>query len=192
MFIKKNIMIYKQVTDLIIDTLKRFKGVNYVNYKGDDLINQQNNYKTLQCWIDDISLHEFNLTTNIVKARYEIYILGFPTGESGNTILDVQDKCYDVAIYTMAYIDNNSLFQGIVSLYDFSILTLSRFSDDSSAGVKLSIVLNIPNGVNLCELDEHFNDEPYPEEPDSEIDVNNEEVGDIEIRPITLPRSRIC
>lgn len=184
-------MIYKEVTNIIIDTLKRFKGVNFVKYQGDDLNNQQNNYKTIQCYIDDISLHEFNLTTNIVKARYEIYILGFPDGESGNTVLDVQDKCYDVAIYTLAYIDTNPLFNGIVSVYDYSILTLSRYTEQSNAGVKLSLVLNIPNGVNLCELDEHFGD-PYPDEPDHEIDINEEEVGDIEINPITLPINRKC
>ena len=77
-------------------------------------------------------------------------------------------------------------------LYDYSILTLSRFSDDSSAGVKLSLVLTIPNGVNLCELDDHFNDEPYPEEPDHEIDIDDNEVGDITINPVHLPRSRQC
>lgn len=185
-------MIYKQVTDIIIGTLKRFKGVNYVRYSADDLINQQNNHKTLQCWVDDVTFHQFNLTQNICKVEYNIYILGFPTDESGSTILDIQDKCYDVALYTLAYIDNNSLFQGLVSVFDYSILTLSRFSDDSSAGVKLSLVLTIPNGVNLCELDEHFNDEPYQEEPDHEIDINNDEIGDITINPITLPRNRDC
>ena len=184
-------MIYKQVTEIIIDTLKRFKGVNFVKYQGDDLNNQQNNYKTLQCYIDDISLHEFNLETNIVKARYEIYILGFPTGESGNTVLDVQDKCYNAAIYTMAMIDNNPLFQGIVSLYDYSILTLSRYTEQSNAGVKLSIVLKIPNGVDLCQLGDMFGD-PYQEEKDDEIDIDNNEIGDIDIRPIELPCSRIC
>lgn len=184
-------MIYKQVTDIIINTLKRFKGVKYVKYQGDDLNNQQNNYNTIQCYIDDISLHQFNLTTNIVKAEYEIYILGFPDDTSGNTVLDVQDKCYDVAIYTLAYLDNNPSFQGIVSLYDYSILTLSRYSEQSNAGVKLSVVLNIPNGVNLCELDEHFG-EPYPEEKDTEITINEDEVGDITLTPIKLPKNRIC
>ncbi len=184
-------MIYKQVTEIIIDTLKRFKGVNYVKYQGDDLNNAQNNYQTIQCYVDDISLHEFNLTTNIVKANYEIYILGFPTDESGNTILDVQDKCYDVAIYTMAMIDNNSLFHNLVSVYDFSILSLSHYTDDSSAGVKLSLVLNIPNGVNLCELDDKFG-EPYQPEPDKPIDIDTDEVGEIDLKPIKLPINNRC
>lgn len=184
-------MIYKQVTDMIIDTLSRFKGVNYVRYTGDDLINQQNNHKTLQCWVDDVSFHQFNLTQNTAKVEYQIYILGFADGTSGNTVLDVQDKCYDVALYTLAYLDTKEEFRGIVSLYDYSILTLSRFTEQSNAGVKLSVVLTIPNGVNLCELDEHFG-EPYTPEPDHEIDINNDEITDIDIKPIHLPRNRNC
>ena len=176
---------------MIIDTLSRFKGVNYVKYTGDDLINQQNNYKTLQCWVDDVSFHQFNLTQNIAKVEYQIYILGFADGTSGNTVLDVQDKCYDVALYTLAYLDTKEEFRGIVSLYDYSILTLSRFTEQSNAGVKLSLVLTIPNGVNLCELDEHFG-EPYTPEPDHEIDINNDEITDIDIKPIHLPRNRDC
>ena len=132
-----------------------------------------------------------DLRGNVAKVEYQIYILGFTDGTSGNTVLDIQDKCYDVALYTLAYIDNNDEFKGLVSVYDYSILTLSRFSDDSSAGVKLSLVLIIPNGVNYCEIDEHFNDEPYPEEPDHDIDIPTENIGDIDITPIKLQKNMI-
>lgn len=182
-------MIYKDVVDILKDALSRFKGVKYVRYTGDDLINQQQNYETIQCWIDDVSFHQFNLTTNIVKAEYEVYILGFPTEESGNTTLDVQDKCYDVAINVLAYIDTLEEFQGIVSVYDYSILTLSRFSEQSNAGVKLSIILQIPNGVNLCELDEKFG-EPYSGDTDTIIDITTDEVGTIDLNPIKLPTNK--
>ena len=91
-------MYYKEIVDTIIGVLSRFKGVNYVRYSGDDLINQQNNHKTLQCWIDNISLSQYNLTTNINKMSFEVYILGFADNTSGNTVLDVQDTCYNVCI----------------------------------------------------------------------------------------------
>lgn len=177
-------MIYKQVTDIIINTLKRFKGVNYVRYTGDDLINQQHNYNTIQCWIDNITHTEFNISSNIAKASYEIYILGFPNNE--DEILDIQDKCYDIALYTLAYIDNNREWSDIISVYDYSILTLSRYTSQSNAGVKLSLVLNIPNGVNFCELDNYFNDEPYKEKEENEITINKDEVGRIDLKPIRL------
>lgn len=183
-------MIYKDVVNVIKDALSRFKGVNFVKYTGNDLINQQNNNKTLQCWIDDISLHQFNLTTNIVKAEYQIYILGFPEN-TPDSILDVQDRCYNAAINVMAYIDTRDELKGFVSLYDYSILTLSHFSDDSSAGVKLSLVLSIPNGVDMCTMEDNFG-EPYKEEEDKKIDLDVDEVGEIDLKPIRLKPSKIC
>ena len=183
-------MIYKEVVGIIKDTVSRFKGVNFVRYQGDDLNNQQQNNKTIQVYIDDVSLHQFNLTTNIVKAEYQLYILGFP--DDDNSVLDIQDKCYDVALYTLAYIDNNPDFKGIVRVYDYSILTLSRYSEQSNAGVKLSVVLEIPNGVNMCEIEDHFNDEPYEEEKDHEITINDNEVGTITINPIHIKPNRQC
>ena len=182
-------MYYKQIVDSLIQVLSRFKGVNYVKYTGDDLINQQNNHKTLQCWIDNISMSQYNLTTNINKIEFQVYILGFPTGESGNTALDIQDKCYNAAVNFLTYIDNMPEFQNLISLYDWSILTLDRFTDDSNAGVKVSVVLNAVSPINLCEYQDWFNDEPYTPEEDKEIDININEVGDIDLKPISLPRS---
>ena len=139
---KRSNMIYKDVVNILKDTLSRFKGVNLVKYQGDDLNNQQHNYKTIQCYIDDISHHQFNLTTNIVKAEYNIYILGFPEHDTPDDILDVQDNCYNVAINVLYYIDNLEAFKGIVRVYDYSIMSLSRFTGQANAGVRLSVVLD--------------------------------------------------
>ena len=182
----------KDVVNIIKDISLRHKGVRTFRYQSEILNNAQNNHAMYQVYVDDISLHELNITTNIFKAKFEIYILGFPTGESGNTILDVQNNAYTIACDIMAYIDIKDEFKGVLSVYDYSILTLSHYTDDNAAGVKLSLVLEMPNPVNLCTLDENFNDEPYEDEPDNEIDINNEEIGEIEINPITLPTNRIC
>lgn len=180
-------MIYKDVVNILADALSRFKGVNFVKYQGDDLNNAQHNYKTIQAYIDDISFHQFNLTTNIVKAEYQVYILGFPEN-TPESILDVQDECYNVAINVLAWIDTRPELKGLVSVYDYSILTLSRYTAQSNAGVKLSITLQIPNGVNLCELDDNFG-EPYTPEPDAEITINDKEIGEIDLNPVKLPKS---
>lgn len=186
-------MYYKDIVDVLSNLLSRYKGVNFVRYCGDDLINQQNNNKTLQCWVDNIVLTEVGIKTNINKMSFEIYILGFPDNTSGNTSLDVQDKCYTLAINVVSYLDYQPQYHGILSVYDYSILTLDRFSDDSSAGVKLSLVLEVPNPLNLCSYEENFNDEPYPEDPDTPvIDVPQKEVGELNIKQIKLPRSREC
>lgn len=180
----------KDVIEILKNVSLRHKGVYTFRYQGDDLNNAQNNHKYYQVYIDDISLHELNITTNIFKARFEIYILGFVHDDK--TVLDVQNDAYTIACDIMAKIDTDEAYYGILSVYDYSLLTLARYTDDSSAGVKLSLTLEMPNPVNLCELDEQFDDEPHKEEEDIRIDINEEEIGDIEINPIHLPTNRIC
>ena len=180
----------KDVIEILKNASLRHKGVYTFRYQGDDLNNQQNNYKMYQVYVDDISLHELNITTNIFKVEFQIYILGFVNEDK--TILDVQDDAYTIAVDLMAFIDSQDEFQGVLSVYDYSILTLSRYGDDSSAGVKLSLVLQMPSPLNWCTLDENFDDEPHKEEEDHKIDVPTDEVGDITINPIKLPRNRNC
>lgn len=180
----------KDVINIIKDISLRHKGVRTFRYQSEILNNAQNNHKMYQVYVDDVSLHELNITTNIFKAKFEIYILGFVDDE--NTVLDVQNNAYTIACDIMAYIDTKDEFKGVLSVYDYSILTLSHYTDDNAAGVKLSLVLQMPSPVNLCSLDDNFNDEPYEDDEDSEIDINNDEIGDIEINPITLPTNRIC
>ena len=180
----------KDVVNIIKDISLRHKGVRTFRYQSEILNNAQNNNKMYQVYVDDVSLHELNITTNIFKAQFEIYILGFVDDE--NTVLDVQNNAYTIACDIMAKIDIDDAYKGVLSVYDYSILTLSHYTDDNAAGVKLSLVLQMPNPVNLCTLDDNFNDEPYEDEPDNEININNDEIGDIDINPITLPTNRIC
>ena len=182
----------KDIIDILKDVSLRHKGVYTFRYQGEKLNNAQNNYRGYQVYVDDINLHELNITTNIFKVSLEIYVLGQPNGESGNTILDVQNNAYTIAVDIMAKIDTDEAFRGILSVYDYSILTLARYTDDSSAGVKLSLVLQMPSPLNWCTLDENFDDEPHEEDEDHEIDIDEDEVGDIDITPISLPRNRVC
>lgn len=184
------IIMLKDVIDILKDISLRHKGVRTFRYQGDDLNNAQNNYKGFQVYVDDISHHQLNITTNIFKAEFEIYVLGHVDDE--NPVLDVQNDAYTIACDIMAYIDTKPEFYNVLSVYDYDILTLSRYTDDSTAGVKLSLVLQMPSPVNLCELDDNFNDEPYEDDPDREIDINDEEIGDIDIKPIHLPRTNHC
>ena len=182
----------KDVINILKDISLRHKGVKTFRYQGDKFNNAQNNYATYQVYVDDISLHQLNITTNIFKAEFEIYILSQPNGESGNTVLDVQNNAYTIACDIMAKIDNDEEYHNVLSVYDYSLLTLARYTDDASAGVKLSLTLEMPNPVNLCELDDNFNDEPYSGDTDTEIDIETKEVGDIDINPIHLPKNRVC
>lgn len=180
----------KDVIEILKDICLRHKGVRTFRYQSDILNNAQNNYGTFQVYVDDASFHQLNITTNIFRAEFQVYVLGFVDDE--NDVLTVQNNAYTIACDIMAYIDTQEAFQGVLSVYDYSILTLSHYSDDNSAGVKLSLVLQMPSPVNLCTLDDNFNDEPYEEEKDKEIDINDDEVGDIDLNPIHLPINRRC
>ena len=179
----------KDVINILKDISLRHKGVRTFRYQGDDFNNQQNNNEMFQVYVDDVSLHELNITTNIFKARFEIYILGFV--DDGNPVLDVQNNAYTIACDIMAKIDTDEAFRGVLSVYDYSLLTLSHYTDDSAAGVKLSLILQMPNPVDLCTLDDNFNDEPYSGDTDTEITIDKDEVGDIDLKTISLPYNRI-
>lgn len=180
----------KDVIDILRDISLRHKGVRTFSYKGNDLFNAQNNHKYFQVYVDDVSHHQLNITTNIFKAEFEVYVLGFVSDDT--TVLEVQNNAYTIACDIIAYIDNSSEYKGILSVYDYSILTLSHFTDDSSSGVKLSLVLQMPSPVNLCTLEDNFNEELYEDEEDKEITITEDTVGDIDLKPIKLPRNRIC
>lgn len=177
----------KDVINILKDISLRHKGVRTFKYQSDIYNNAQNNHKYYQVYVDDVSLHELNITTNIFKARFEIFILGFV--DSDTTVLDVQNNAYTIACDIMAYIDELEALKGVLRVYDYSILTVSHYTDDNASGVKLSLVLEMPNPVDLCTLEDNFNDEPYDEPEDTEIDINDNEVGDIDLKPINLPRS---
>ena len=182
----------KDIIEILKNISLRHKGVRTFKYQDDIYNNAQNNYETYQVYVADTSLHQLNITTNIFKAEFQIYVLGQADGTSGNTILDVQNNAYTIAVDIMAKIDTDEAFRGILSVYDYSILVISHYTDDNSAGVKLSLVLEIPNPVNLCTLDDNFNDEPYSGDTDTEITISGDTVGDIDITPISLPRNRVC
>lgn len=182
----------KDVVNILKDISLRHKGVRTFKYQGDDLFNAQNNYGVFQAYLDDISHHQLNITTNVFKVEFNLYILGFVKDNTPEQILEVQNNAYTIACDIIAKIDNTPEYNNILSVHDYDILTLSHFTDDNSAGVKLSLELSMPNPVNLCSLDENFNDTPYQPEPDHEIDIPTDEIGEIDLKTIKLPINNRC
>lgn len=183
----------KDIVNILKDVSLRHKGVYTFRYQGKSYNNAQNNYKIYQVYLEDTSMHQLNITSGIFKAEFQLWILAQPTEESGNTIIDVQNNAYTIACDIMAYIDSKEEYHGILSVYDYSILVLSHYSDDDSAGVKLSLVLEMPNPTNMCTLEDNFDDEPHEEEQDKEITISGNTVTeDLTITPIRLPRNRQC
>lgn len=189
MFKEKNML--TELTDLIKNLALRHKGVRTFRYQDKTYNNAQNNHLTYQVYLADHSYHKVNITTNVFVVEYELYVLGQPDRKDvADDILKVQDDCYTIINNIIAKLGDLEEYKGIVSIYDYDIVVLSHYSDDDSAGVKCSLSLRVPNPVSLCDLDENFNDDPFPEEEDDPIDVPEEEVSEeLTINPIKLPKN---
>lgn len=181
----------RDIVEIIKNVSLRHKGVRTFKYQDKIYNNAQNNNETFQVYLDDVSYHNLNITTNIFKVEFTMFILTQPK-DVEEEILKAQDEAYTIAVNIMGYIDNMDAYKGILSVYDYSIMTLSKYSDDVSAGVRLSLVLSIPSPLNLCTLEDNFNDEPYSGNTDTTITVDEKEVGSLTIKTIKLPKNRQC
>lgn len=181
----------KDIVEVIKDTALKHKGVRTFRYQAKSYNNAQNNHLTYQVYLADYSYHQLNITNNIFKAEFELYVLNQPESKNDqDEILAIQDEAYTIACNIIAKLDDLDGYEGILSVYDYSIMVISHYSDDDSAGVKVSLVLSIPSPVSLCDLDDNFNDEPFPEPEDPDIDVPETEIPDeLTINTIKLPKN---
>lgn len=170
-----------ELISVIRETCLRHKLIKTFKYQAAIYNNAQNNYKYLQAYVDDVHMSQLliNTSPNIFTITFDLYILGFV--ESEDTILNVQDKCYDTALQIIMKLGELEEYQSIIEVHDYSLLTLSHYTDDNSAGVKATIELRVP--VGMCDLDEYFNDEPYEDDEDTDTEII--------LNPIELPRNPI-
>lgn len=189
MFTKNIKEMIKDLVNIIKDVALHHKGVRTVKYQNKEYNNQQNNYLPFQVYIDSVSYHNLNITTNIFTCEFNLYILAQPE-KTEDGILNVQNSAYTIAADILAYIDYKDEYKGILSVHDWGMMTLDHYTDDNSAGVRLSITLEAPSPVNLCELDENFNDEPYSGDTDTQITVvaPNMNPTITNVKEITLPK----
>lgn len=167
----------KDIVNVLMDCFSRYKGVRTVRYQSNDLNNAQNDYASWQIYVDDMSHHQLNITDGTFTAEFQIMILSHV--DDGETILDKQDYAYSLAATVVEALDRKHEYQDILRVHDYSIVTVSHISDDDSAGVNLTLVLQVPNPADLC-YDQW--QEPVPEPEDEQL----------EIQTITLPKKPLC
>ena len=178
----------KDIVNIIKDVALRHKGVRSFRYQANIYNNAQNGYQPFQVYLDDISHHNLNITTGIFKVEFQLYVLTQPEKDE-EAVLEAQDEAYTIGVNILGYLDNMEAYEGIMSVYDYSIMTLSHYTDDDSAGILLSVVLQVPSPLNLCTLEDNFNDEPYSGDTDTKITVDDKEIGDLTIKTIRLKKS---
>lgn len=181
---------YRELIEIIKDVCLRYKGTKTFRYQNVFLNNSQNNYATLQIYLSDVTHHDLNIsyTPPVFKMETTLYILDHPTKDE-DSILDCQDRCYDAALNIIAKLDNLKEYQGILRVHDYSIMTISHYSDDDSSGVMVSIELQIPVAIDLCSYEDNFNDEPYTPEPEKDITIVEKEIPDITLKKTKLPKN---
>ena len=178
----------EQLVEILKNIALRHKGVKTFKYQAKVYNNAQNNHKTFQVYLDDYSLHQMNITTNIFVSEFQMYILSQPDKKE-DSILKVQDDAFQIALDILKYLETHNI--GFLKMHDFSIMLVSHYTDDDSAGVRLSIVLEMPSPLNICDYEENFNELPYEDEPDKEIDVPEKEISEeLIIKKTKLPTNK--
>lgn len=148
---------FEELINYILDVALHHKAVKTATYKSRDLINQQNNNAYFQYIVEDSVYSQFNANSNTFNVSLNIDILGFVT--SDYTALKCQSEAFQIGLETIAYIQNDPLYQGIISIDNYSFLTLSRFTDDNASGQRLSLDLTLINPVDWCVLNDNFDEE---------------------------------
>lgn len=163
---------YKEIIDYLINIALRHKGVKSAKYQSRQLINQQNNNAYMQVVIEDDVFSQFIISSNIYTITLNLDILAFVNPQYSN--LEAQSDAFQVANEILSFIQNDRKYSHLLSVYDYSLLSLSHFTDDNCSGQRLTLELQIPNPVNECTLMDNFTDE-VPEEKIETITLASED-----------------
>lgn len=184
---------YKQIIDYIGEIALRHKLVNKVKYQNKSLINQQHSNANYQVVIEDDVYSQWIRTTNVFTMTINIDILSYTTSRDDKNELIIHNDSFLIANNIITFIENDDTYQGIIKVYDYSLLNLSHFTDDNDAGIRLSLELVVPNPSTVCDIESNFDRTLHTEEEkDKEINLNIETKEDdtINITPIKLPKNK--
>ena len=183
---------FKQLILYIINVALKHKAVRYSKYKNKIYTNAQNNNAYMQFNIDTDPYFQLLITSpnQPFTMTRNIDILGFP--KDNYTVLDCQNDALQIGVEVIHYIAQDETFMGQLSVHDYSFLALDEFTDDRSAGQRLTLEMIIPNPINLCTFMDNFSEEYIPEEnTDKDIDLKDvnppTEKNNLVLKPILIP-----
>lgn len=182
----------KQLIDYFIHIALMHKAVKYSKYKNKVYTNAQNNDAYMQFNIDTDPYFQLlvSLPNQPFTMTVNIDILGFPTKEY--SVLDCQSDALQVGVEFIHYIKQDIYFMGKLDIHDYSFLALDEYTDDKSAGQRLTLEVVIPNPINLCYFMDNFSEDFIPEEKeDKEIDIIDvnppSKSNDLILKPVLIP-----
>jgi hypothetical protein len=178
----------KQLIEYIGNTALKHVAVKQFKYQKRIMINQQNNNGYIQFIIETDPFFQLIKTSNVYTLTLNIDILAFPN--SDYNVLDCQNDCFTIGNEILWYISTDDTFMGQVSIYDYSFLALENFTDDNTAGQRISLELIVPDPINLCEYRNNFNEDNMQVEEDKSIVLINSypesKSNDLILNPIKL------
>lgn len=182
----------KQLILYFIHTALMHKAVKYSKYKNKVYTNAQNNDAYMQFNIDTDPYFQLlvSLPNQPFTMTLNIDILGFP--KKDYTVLDCQSDALQIGVEFIHYVEQDTTFLGLLSIHDYSFLALDEYTDDKSAGQRLTLELVIPNPIDLCTFMDNFSEDFVPEvREDKEINLKDanppSEADNLILRPILLP-----
>ena len=184
---------YNKIIQYIMECAMKHVAVKSVKYQSRILINQQNSNPNYQVVIEDDAYLQYNKTGNVNTMSLNIDILSH-CGDDDN-ILDIQSTALQIAAELLKYVETDDYFLSLLKIDDYDFLMLSHFTDDDSAGVRISIVFVVPNPVDMCSFRDNFDEDKgfTVEKEDNSIDLKKEqdckngEKNGITLNPIKLP-----
>ena len=183
---------YKDIVDYIGNIALKHIAVKSFKYQKRIMVNQQNNNSYMQFIIEDDTYLQYIKTANVFTATFNIDIIGQPKDDTD--ILNVQNDALQVGAEVIQYITNDDTYRNLISVSDYDFLTISHFTDDNSAGYRLSLELVIPNPVNLCEYLNNFSEDNIPVEAENPLDIINSKPdtksNELVLQPIKLPKNK--
>lgn len=178
----------KNIVDAIKEQAEHISGIKFFRYEGQDLINAQNNNSTIQVWVEDNIYCEYIVTKDLLKVQINIDILDVLTLDK--SVLDIHNETSKMCIVLMKLIEEN--YKYMVNIYDYSILNVSRYTDDVSYGSRMSLWLHIPSPIDVCSIENYIDGfNKYDEYIDDDIDIDYPkiDINNIDISPIKLKRN---
>lgn len=181
---------FKEIIEYILSVALRHKAVRYGRYMGRKFINEQNSHGYMQFVIEDDPYTQRLLEKNLSTMTLNIDILGFP--RDGYGVADAQSDAFQIAHEVMAFIEADPAYQGLLSVHDYSLLSVARFDDNESAGQRLTLEIVIPDATDLCTLADNFDDEPHIEPAPEDTGISEgcpAPSEDVVLKPIRLKRT---
>jgi hypothetical protein len=151
---------------------QRIAGVKSFFFEGVDEINAQNSNNTIQVVVEDDIQIEYLVTQDITSIKINIDILD--KVEQDTSVVDVHNNTYKIAVVLMKLLDRHYEF---INIHDFSIITLSKFTDDVLYGCRLSLTLFMPSPINSCNIDDYLDETNVFDKEDSKEVIQIQEIN---------------